>query len=172
MLLLANESTDAKAAARRLLQAALVERYGLTHLPNLACGPFGKPYFSEYPHIHFNLSHSGPLALCAVGDNPVGVDIEWVRPRSPGLISGVLTPEEYRWYRENGSDWPAFYTLWTRKESLCKYRGTSVLHPKRICLPLPGETDEGIIITNFSGEEWRVAVCAQETPEPIQWREF
>ncbi len=39
----------------------------------------GKPYFPS-PRCQFNLSHSGTLALCALSDRPVGVDIQMVRP--------------------------------------------------------------------------------------------
>lgn len=155
--------------AHDLLAHALREGYGLTSLPPMARGPCGKPFFPQYPHIHFNLSHSGPYALCAVGEREVGVDIEEMRPRSPALPRKVLTDAEYRRYEENGGDWPAFYALWTRKESFCKRQGRGVAHPREICPPLPGESPE---LRSFSGPGWCAAVCSDEAIVSIRWVEF
>ena len=33
---------------------------------SLEKGPYGKPYLAEYPEIHFNISHSGEWAVCAL----------------------------------------------------------------------------------------------------------
>ena len=35
----------------------------------------GKPYFADLP-VHFNVSHSGMLWVCMVGDAPCGIDIQ------------------------------------------------------------------------------------------------
>ena len=35
----------------------------------------GKPYFEALP-VHFNVSHSGMLWVCMVGDAPCGIDIQ------------------------------------------------------------------------------------------------
>ena len=42
-------------------------------------GPSGKPYLVNCPGVHFNISHSGGYAVCAVGSVPMGVDIEFRR---------------------------------------------------------------------------------------------
>jgi 4'-phosphopantetheinyl transferase len=42
----------------------------------LAEGPGGKPVLHRRRGPHFNLSHSGELVAVALGDRPVGVDIE------------------------------------------------------------------------------------------------
>ena len=39
---------------------------------------YGKPYLSEHPDFYFNISHSGEYVLCAIDNNPIGVDIEEV----------------------------------------------------------------------------------------------
>ncbi len=66
--------------ALSLLGYALYEVYGLTAVPAVARREKGKPWFPDRPEIRFNISHSGPLALCAVGSGEVGADIEEVRP--------------------------------------------------------------------------------------------
>ena len=39
----------------------------------------GKPWFPACPQRYFNLSHSGKLALCALADGEVGVDVQEMR---------------------------------------------------------------------------------------------
>ena len=62
--------------AYRLLELALQREYGLDSLPEIRRAAGGKPYFPQYPHIHFNLSHSRGAAVCALSGEPVGVDVE------------------------------------------------------------------------------------------------
>ena len=66
--------------ARQLLAWSVRRHWGLAPLPELTLWERGKPYFSHLPRRQFNLSHSGTLALCALSDRPVGVDIQVVRP--------------------------------------------------------------------------------------------
>lgn len=162
MLLLASKSVSAHA----LLALAVKEAHGIADLPPISRSRCGKPFFPDCSHIHFSLSHSGLYALCAVGAHPLGVDIEAVKPRNPALPRKVLTDAEFRWYEENGADWSAFYTLWTRKESFCKRQGRGVVRPREICPPLPGETSE---LHSFFGSDWVAAVCSAEPVSPIQW---
>ena len=59
---------DAYALLGELLRA----EYGLGVLPAMARGADGKPYFPGEPELHFNVSHSGGLALCGAGEAPLG----------------------------------------------------------------------------------------------------
>lgn len=172
MILLGCESMDAKGAARRLLTLALKKGYGLAATPPMALGPCGKPFFPDYPRIHFNLSHSGPYALCAVGGAAVGVDVETLRPRAAALPRRVFTAEEYGWYEAKGAEWPAFYTLWTRKESWCKQQGNGIARPRTVCPPLPGEEGGGPAVTGLCGPGWVGAVCSVEAVGALDWIEF
>ena len=63
--------------------AALLLEYVVKRLfPNaehpleIAIAQGGKPYLAKEPDIHFNLSHSGEWAVCAISSSPVGVDIQ------------------------------------------------------------------------------------------------
>ena len=80
--------------------------------------PNGKPYL---PGLDFNLSHSGPWVALAVGEGPVGVDVEWFRPDLPmeKIAARHFTPEERRL-----ADTPeGFLRIWTAKESYLKRLG-------------------------------------------------
>ena len=160
LLILGSRDQEGRAASRRLLALGLREIWGLEEMPPVVRGPMGKPYFPDLPDVHFNLSHSGNLALCAFSDRPVGVDIERVRPHRDGLPRHSLDIREYRWFLEQGGGWDKFCQLWTRKESWVKRVGGSIAGPARICPPLPGERAEGLLLQDFSGDGWRAAVCA------------
>lgn len=173
LLVLGSRNQEGRAASRRLLALGLREIWGLEEMPPVARGPMGKPCFPDLPDVHFNLSHSGELALCAFSDRPVGVDIEQVRPHRDGLPRYVLSDREYRWFLARGGGWELLCRLWTRKESWVKRTGGSIAGPSRICPPLPGERTEGLLLQDFAGEGWRAAVCAAEEDEcTLQWRDF
>ncbi len=151
--------------ASDLLVCALGEMYGLDTPFAVARGEWGKPWFPEAPHIRFNLSHSGGLALCAVGSARVGADIEEVRPRTKGLPRFALHPEEYRRFEDEGGSWESFYTLWTQKEAWCKYTGRG-LPPRPSAVTPPGS----VCMRSYAGEGWRCAVCADEPPPRLEWK--
>lgn len=150
--------------AYELLNALLVEAGGVEP-PAIARREDGKPWFPDRPEIHFNLSHSGGLALCALGERELGVDIELVRNRTIGLPRYALSDAEYRWYAARGSHWEDFYTLWTLKESRVKCTGAGIFQKpvREISVPLlePGESArwEGFRFLALAGENWRGAVC-------------
>lgn len=150
-----------------LLAYVLKAEYGLSPLPEIARTPQGKPHFPDRPDLHFSVSHTGDLVLCAVSACPVGTDIETIRPRRDSLPRYALTEEEQRGWQALGRDWQAFYTLWTRKEAWCKYTGQGLR-------ALWGQTPpkEGLCWGQYAGDGWRAAVCGQEQPpETICWLE-
>ena len=172
-ILLGRRGTDGRAEAPRLLRQAVLERFGLEELPETARGERGKPWFPARPDIHFNLSHSGGVCLCAVGDRPVGVDIELIRPRPAGLARRIFSDGEYGWYEARGCVPGDFYTLWTRKESFAKYTGRGVADVRAVVPPLPGQDccRCGVTVRSWEGEDWRAALCGEgPAPEAISWR--
>lgn len=148
-----------------LLAALLAEEKGVEALPALARTGEGKPWFPDCPHLHFSVSRSGPLALCALGEAPLGADIERVRARSVGLPRYALGDGEFTWFRDRGSRWEDFYTLWTLKEARVKCTGEGIfkLPAREVSVPLigPGEEAdwEGFSFSALSGEGWRGALC-------------
>ncbi len=41
---------------------------------------YGKPILFAPRGIHFNISHSGSWVVCTIDDNPVGIDVETIKP--------------------------------------------------------------------------------------------
>ena len=110
--------------ARQLLAWSVRRHWGLAPLPELTLWERGKPYFSHLPRRQFNLSHSGTLALCALSDRPVGVDIQVVRPAwRDSLMDRSCTPGERAWLRSRQDRPEEFAALWAAKECLGKQSG-------------------------------------------------
>ena len=84
---------------RRLsLGAGLLLREGLRRCgidaPEVAFGAHGKPYLKDRQSPQFNLSHAGSIAVLALSERPVGVDIERCRTFRDALLRRVFSPEE------------------------------------------------------------------------------
>lgn len=152
---------DGRTLAWPLLAAAVRLCWGWEELPPVERSPRGKPLFAGDAGRWFSLSHSGGLALCALSDAPVGVDVEVVRPRRPGLPAYVLSEVERE---EFDGSWEDFYRLWTRKESWCKREDAPLFPPREVPVPPPCPHK------SYAGEGWRAAVCCEdEPPGGILW---
>ena len=127
------------AALRGVAAAALV----------FSTGPNGKPFLPGGPH--FNLSHTGAVALFAVATFPVGVDVEAVRTVEPGVANSVFTPGELTYLA--GLPSPerraAFFRGWTRKEAVIKANGGSIAELQAIAV-LPDARLAGWQVTDLT----------------------
>ena len=96
-------------------------------------GPYGKPYLTAYPDIHFNISHCPGLAACAFSDTPVGIDVERIRPFRDRLLKKALSREEqlllHRLGTEESAREDCFFRFWTLKESCIKQSGPGLTVP-------------------------------------------
>ncbi len=100
-----------------------------------ACGPHGKPELAALPAggpLHFNLSHSGDLAVFAfTRAGRVGVDIERIRedmPRKREIAARYFAPGEGEALAAlpEAEERRAFFECWARKEAFVKARGDGV----------------------------------------------
>lgn len=185
MILLGRTDLARREQARELLAWGAAQTWGLSPLPEVAAGERGKPWFPAFPQYHFNLSHSGTLALCALADRPVGVDIQETRNAwRPSLVDRTCTPEERAWLASRGDRPEDFTQLWALKESGGKQTGYGLPYPPSLqAVPLPplGQPYDpqavyllnGVRFRVYLGQGWRGAVCALEDPPPaIRWVEF
>lgn len=172
MVIYGARDLTARGQARDLLAQAVLEVWGLSPLPDLARRPGGKPYFPGREELHFNLSHSGGLALCALDTAPVGVDIQIVKALRPALPRRVCSPEELAWLERQPDLWSSFALLWSLKESRVKESGQGLTVPIReIRVPLPpGGRLDGLWFRTCAGPNWAAAVCGRnEPPQEIIW---
>lgn len=108
-------------------EALCRELYALFPAPKapfrLDDGLYGRPMLVESP-LFPSLSHSGEWAAAAIGDVPVGVDIQLCRPLSPRVRGRIFSPEEQDWA---GDDVERGMRLWTMKEAHGKMLGVGII---------------------------------------------
>ncbi len=115
------------------LSYGLRELYGWETLPRLRYSKYGKPEFDGYPEAQFNISHTRGAVLVGIHDEPIGVDIERIRPVSERMmqrIAGTSSEKE-------------FFESWVRRESRGKWGGSGLasmraelspaMHGERFC---------------------------------------
>lgn len=121
---------DDSLCAYASLRFALHDLRDWETLPDMAYGEHGKPYFASHPDVHFSLSHTRGAALLAVHNEPIGADIERLRPVRAERLRRVLGAETEL----------DFWQRWTEYESRCKRRGISAAEQRDLLLPpVPGE---------------------------------
>lgn len=114
-----------------LLHKALTEM-GVEEPDEVCMNEFEKPFYKEYPEIHFSLSHSGVMAMCVISDRPVGCDVEKIRERDLDIAKRFFTSEEYDLIKSQKTDelqTKMFFRIWTLKESFVKCIGTGLSTP-------------------------------------------
>ena len=78
----------------------------------------GKPYVEHGPF--FSISHSGKIAVLAVSEKEIGVDIEKPRNIDKNIVKRCFTVEEAK-FTEDFSE--RFTRIWTLKEAVSKFFG-------------------------------------------------
>ena len=88
-------------------------------------GPNGKP---EVDGVHFNVAHTGDLALCVIAEGPVGVDVERLRPmkNATALARRWFRAEEVERIAAAHDPLTEFFRTWTMKEAALKLVGVGV----------------------------------------------
>ncbi len=109
----------ASVGAGVLWQQAMV-RCGIDPESPVELLPAGKPVLQSGA-LFFSLSHSGPWALCAVSDRPVGADVQEPRPARLSLARRFC-PAERQWLESLPPEEQnrALLALWARKEAWVK----------------------------------------------------
>ena len=114
--------------AYQLLKEGLQKEYCITENPIFEYNEHGKPSIVGHPEIYFNLSHCKEAVICAISNQPIGVDVESIREFNDSLINYTMNDEEK--VEIANSDTPAatFIRLWTMKEATSKLIGTGITH--------------------------------------------
>jgi len=155
--------------AKRLVQASVAARTGQTlplHDIAILSHADGWPQVTlptlgvDAPPLTLSISHSHDRAFCALlwGDRPLGCDLEFIEPRSPGFVADYFTageralvaamPETQRAVLANA--------IWSGKEAALKAIRRGLAEDTRLVTCLPGqEADAG---------GWRTLRYRWETP--------
>lgn len=130
-----------------LLKAALKECFGIINF-EVGIGRYGKPFLTQYPDVHFNISHCCLGCAVAVSDCPVGVDIQEIRPFSWEVARRVCGSQELCMLEKSGCRERDFIRMWTMKESYVKRLGIGLGYPLD---QVDTMTVAGVEVAEFSG---------------------
>ena len=101
-----------------------------------------KPALRDHPAVQFNLSHSGDFVLIALGDTPLGVDIEAMRELDWRALAAMnFHPDERAALDrcEGDAARAAFFQFWAHKEAFLKATGIGLTdHLTAINIALQG----------------------------------
>ena len=144
-------------AAYGLLRCGVREFLRLQQIPALIYGEHGKPAFSEHTELHFNLSHTDGLAVCAFSDRAVGVDVEKIKHVAKEQAERLRLSENKE----------QFYAEWVERESRIKCRGQSALLCRYPVEKREGEYDHSMCIEG----EYALGICACcDDPLEMEWK--
>lgn len=150
--------------ARGRLRELLAERLDTRpELVELTYGKRGKPALASplsHGALHFNVAHSGELAVYAFSKSgEVGVDVEALRtlPDADEVAARFFSPREREAYRalDPCHKRMGFFNCWTRKEAFLKALGDGLYHPLDsfdVSLT-PGEPARILRVADAPGEE-------------------
>lgn len=122
----------------------------------------GKPILSSETgsiNLQFNLSHSHSGFACAIAlKEPVGIDMEYIRPVEQDYINPYLTPEEIKYLSELSSSerLKSLFRIWTLKEAFLKAKD------------LPEEISSTDFF--FSFEDSDIKIHTREIDFPDNWK--
>lgn len=124
--------TNARATMRIILARYLnipPERLEFTY------NAHGKPEVINSLKLQFNISHSGDLALLAIGKRfPMGVDIEHYSARPyEGIAKSLFSEQEFNEFKKVPPALKAtvFFHVWAQKEAFIKACGLGLSYPTK-----------------------------------------
>lgn len=150
-----------------LLLKKVLENHGIDVL-NIKKGPYGKPMVEG---IHFNLSHTDGLVVCAVSEKEVGCDVEKIKSIPEGVAERFFHSNEKVYADEK------FFRLWTIKESYVKMTGEGMHLPmsefevcfgENVSIMRDGEKQK-CFIKEYHIPGYQVAVCSEEEFSELIW---
>jgi len=124
-----------KDSLKRSLLGELLSRYSIylfsgqdIGMTDYLMGKKGKPFLNGNDGIHFNISHSGKLIVCAVAESDVGVDVEEKRKVNLSVAERFFSPGELEdlFKLDDPERMDYFFKLWTLKESFLKAIGSGL----------------------------------------------
>lgn len=142
---------------------------------------YGKPFLHEKKR-QFNLSHAGSIIILATDTNPIGIDIEYVRPlHDLEHLLANFSQEELEDFlaKDKEKQVEFFYQLWTLKESYIKALGTGLSCPlqsfsirvieKEAFLFRGVDSDVSWYFKCYTfGTDYKCAICARSNQFPEQ----
>ncbi|RIU88359.1 4'-phosphopantetheinyl transferase family protein [Oceanobacillus picturae] len=135
---------------------------------------YGKPYLKGYHNLQFNISHSGDFVVCAIDDQPIGIDIEKIKCiEYKKIAKSFFSVSEFGYIvkEDLNIQLNKFYEMWTLKESYIKCCGQGLSIPlKSFSIDIDQYENIKVIIDNEHKEHvfkrfdiesgYKMAVCS------------
>ncbi len=133
-------------------------------------GVHGKPYFPSHPDVHFSVSHTDGIWVCAFADCEVGCDVQDHRENdSPDRLARIakrwFSDGECRYFDERGQETAEFYRIWSRKEAYVKYTGNGIAEGKFREFTVTREIDGCVmrdVVLPYGKKHAAAIVCADK----------
>lgn len=124
----------------------------------------GRPFVQGAERLFFSLSHTGGVALIAVADSAIGVDVERVRrvPRAAAIARRVLHPDTVALLETlpRPEFAAGFLDAWTQREAHVKAVGGGLFRTADV-LPFdplqPDDATVRAVLSRADGARWSVA---------------
>ena len=162
----------AHAATRAILGAYVGCRpfevdIGRARCSNCGC-EHAKPFVrNDTLNLEYSLSHSRDLALLAVAERPVGIDVEWRGAAFDvkEVAAYVLSDDELAQWNapEHADPQRRFFDCWTRKEAALKMTGIGLERPMHDVRIAPDQ--QSAAVPNLRGETKRVELLDLAGPD-------
>ena len=152
-----------------LLLREVLKNHGILE-QEIKIGRYGKP---ETEGIHFNLSHSKNMVVCAVSESMIGCDIEKISKLPEKVADRFFGENEIKHLKQISEEKRSeeFFRLWTMKESYIKMTGEGLhlpLNRFEMCF-----SEEGIKVCRdgkiqncffkeYNISDYKLTVCAKE----------
>ncbi len=169
---------DLFVAARATLRIQLGRRLGgAPETIRFGLGDHGKPTLAapwDAAGWHFNVSHSGTLALVAIARSlAVGIDVERIDAIPAGEMEGLSAShfsaaEMRRWRAADAAGrTEMFFRVWTRKEAVLKAWGVGFVDDLAAVDTVPGPR----VLEKWSVRDWAVppGYVAAVAAEGLDW---
>lgn len=165
--------------AEKILKQAFIDKFGVEFTwENVTKGIYGKPCWNEKGTIHFNISNTDGLVVCAAADVETGVDAEKIKEIRIPVVKRCCVTGEIDYIKENRE---RFFRIWTLKESYIKMIGEGLHFPlKEVSFSVKGKNALGQeeIVCSQSGyfaqrtvEDYWISLCTREQAD-VQWQEI
>lgn len=134
--------------------------------------------------FHFNISHSGELALCALGyERKVGIDVEKLKEikRLESMMDRCLSSQEQKQVKSYKNPLEAFLTCWTCKEAYLKAIGLGLSQSMTTVevdiealqlVRVPKECEEGWKLRSIAAPKGYIATLAVAGDTYVEHRDW
>lgn len=135
----AKHKQSLSAEAKKLLKQGLEEKNIFFSEDLIDYTEHGKPYLKGYDKVFFNISHCREIAVCAIEDTVVGVDVENIRQRLKRVMQRTYSEREIEYVECSENPDEMFFRIWTLKESFVKALGIGISYPMNTAEFFPDE---------------------------------